>query len=224
MFTDNPNLIQLGEKAFAYKNFVPKDLVEKINSFYNAYEREVFNFDDPPIDWYKNKTSPTNPDLVEVWNLVSEFLYPDHVIQPGLSVQIMEPGDGEMFVHADSPGEGNHHMLTSKDRWSTCCSLSWGAVAYFGEFEGGEIFYPRFDIEYAVQPGDLVLHSAVSPWEHGVKEVRSGKRYAYSMFGLETDKNPGSFYNYGTEECKESQKDLGKWNTPLFENPQFKDN
>jgi hypothetical protein len=38
MFTDNPNLTQLGEKAFVYKNFVPKALVEKINKFYDAKE------------------------------------------------------------------------------------------------------------------------------------------------------------------------------------------
>jgi hypothetical protein len=35
---------------------------------------------------------------------------------------------------------------------------------------------------------------------HGVKEVTSGVRYAFSNFCLPATKNPGSFYNFNSEE------------------------
>lgn len=55
-----------------------------------------------------------------------------------------------------------------------------GTIVYFNEADGGEIFYPKQNIVYKQNPGDLVIHSAGPETEHGVKEVRSGKRYAYS--------------------------------------------
>ena len=148
MFTDNPNLTQLGEKAFVYKNFIDQKTVEKINNFYDNQPRENFNYPDHPIEWYADKVSRNSNQLIDVWNKVSDFLYPDHVIPPTLSLLIMEPGDEPMFVHSDSPGEGNHDKLISDDGYDTCPLKTWGIVVYFGDFEGGEIFYPNFDLEY----------------------------------------------------------------------------
>ena len=216
MFTDNPNLTQLGEKAFVYKNFIDQKTVEKINNFYDNQPRENFNYPDHPIEWYADKVSRNSNQLIDVWNKVSDFLYPDHVIPPALSLLIMEPGDEPMFVHSDSPGEGNHDKLISDDGYDTCPLTTWGIVVYFGDFEGGEIFYPNFDLEYLPKPGDMVIHSAFTPWEHGVKPVISGKRYAYSLFALESNKNPGTFYNYKTEEFKIAQQNPDEWVVPLI--------
>jgi hypothetical protein len=216
MFTNNSNLIQLGEKAYVYKNFIDQKTVEKINNFYDAKDKNSFIVGEHPIEWYSDKIISGPNDLVDVWNKVSEFLYPDHVIPPNLSIIIMEPGDEPMFVHADSPGEGNHDKLISDDGYDTCPITTWGIVVYFGNWEGGEIFYPQFDIEYLPEPGDMVIHSAFTPWEHGVKPVIKGRRYAYSLFALETNKNPGTFYNYGTQECIDAQKDLNNWMKPLI--------
>lgn len=216
MFTDNPNLIKLGDKAYVYKNFIDKDTVEKINNFYDGQSREKFNYHEHEIDWYSNKTSKSSVELVPVYNKVNEFLSPDYVTPPNLYVLIMEPGDEPMFIHADSPGEHGHENVVGDDAWGTCPLVSWGVVVYFGNWEGGEIFYPQFDLEYLPEPGDMIIHSAFSPWEHGVKPVTKGKRYAYSLFALETHKNPGSFYNYGTEECKIAQEDPYSWSSPLI--------
>ena len=74
-------------------------------------------------------------------------------------------------------------------------------------------------IEVAPQPGDLVIHGATPRWKHGVKEVTSGTRFAFSNFALPAQKNPGSFYNYKTEEFYNQTKDgLDTWVNPLFSN------
>jgi hypothetical protein len=96
--------------------------------------------------------------------------------------------------------------------------LSWGVCVYFGEFSGGEVYYPKQNIEIPVQPGDLVIHGALRSHEHGVRAVRSGVRYVFSNFSLKPEKNPGSFYNYGTKENEERQKNIDLWMQPLKDN------
>jgi hypothetical protein len=145
-------------------------------------------------------------------------LYPEYVIHPLLTMLHFKEGT-KMEPHCDSPGEGNHEDLTVPDKWATCCLLEWGVVAYFGDFTGGEVYYPLQGIEIAVQPGDLVILGALDDHLHGVKEVKSGVRYAYSNFSLRADKNPGSFENYKTEKYKQAIKDLDSWQAPIFANP-----
>lgn len=222
MFTDNPNLIQIEEKIWVYKNFVSEEKVKEINDLMSKYTYEDFIIDRHGVDWYKDKAGPILPELLPVWNQMSELIAPEHVIHPGLSLQVMKPGD-TMFVHADSPGDGNDHELTALDLWSTCCILDYGIIAYFGDWEGGEVFYPQLGIEYPVRPGDLIIHGAHSKHEHGVREVKSGMRYAYSNFMLPATKWPGTFHKYGSEECSLAQKSPNTWIAPLVKNPVFDD-
>lgn len=126
-----------------------------------------------------------------------------------------------MYVHEDSPGEGHEDELTRLDMWSTCTSLDYGVIVYFGDYEGGEVFYPELDAELWPGPGDLVIHGALSKHKHGVKEVTKGIRYAFANFCLPAHKNPGTFYNFNTPEYQEQIKKLEFLNT--FEQP-FKKN
>jgi hypothetical protein len=56
------------------------------------------------------------------------------------------------------------------------------------------------DIEVLPEPGDMVIHGALRQHRHGVKEVESGERYAFSNFSLPYSKNPGTFYAINTPE------------------------
>jgi hypothetical protein len=222
MFYNDPNIIKLHEKVFVYKNFIPQELVEKITGIANVeQEKKRLDYEIHKIDWYKDKVTNDIPELIEVWDLVSEFLLPTHSIHPELKLLIGREGGGGMFLHCDSPGEDNEHMLLSDDTWSTCCFLDYGAVAYFGDFDGGEIVYPFINVEYKPNPGDLVIHGAHYDCSHEVKEVTRGIRYAYSMFVLPKEKNPGSFYDYGTPEDLERKSNPSEWVEPLFVNPLF---
>jgi hypothetical protein len=227
MFTDNPNIEQYEDKLiYIYRNFFSKEYVDRINAIVKKWEGTLLSRDSAKevhnIDWYVEKTTPLIPELVDGWNQISELMSPEYIIHPQLSLARMQTGE-EMFVHADSPGEDMEEDLTQIDLWSTCCILTWGLVGYFGEFTGGDIYYPGIDggISVSVYPGDLIIHSALHPYEHGVKPVESGTRYAFSNFSLKTEKNPGTFYNYGTPECSERQKDYWNFMIPLKTNPQF---
>ena len=166
-------------------------------------------------------------------------------MHPQGNVLIITPEMNEgMFTHSDSPGKGECHRLSQVDVWKTCCVLDFGLVGYFGNFDGGEIFYVNINKDgnrndgigeqncLTIKPerGDLVIHGAFSPHSHGVRPVSSGRRYAFSNFVLKAEDNPGSFYNYKTPEYYEQIKDkdtltleqfTGIWMRPLKENPQF---
>jgi hypothetical protein len=219
MFYNNPKFTKLADKVFVYKNFVPKKQLDQINQIVNNFAKDKFSIheDWAKVEWYRDKTTPLIPELVDVWNIASELIAPEYIIHPNLSLQVIRPGDGGMFLHQDSPGEGMEEELTQIDRWNTCCIIHYGLVVYFGEFTGGETYYPRLNLEYAVQPGDLVIHGAYTDCEHGVKEVTSGVRYAYSNFMLPIEKNPGTFPSYGTkEDAERKERGLIKvWNTPI---------
>lgn len=212
MFTNNPNITKLDEKIFLYKNFIPQEKVSEINKYIS--EKVSLNHYFEEIQF--GLTEATF-ELHEVWEGISELLYPEYVIHPILSLLHFKE-DKEMLPHCDSPGEGNHESLTVPDLWATCCLLSWGAIVYFGDFTGGEVYYPKQGIEIAVEPGDLVIHGALDDCLHGVKKVLTGNRYAFSTFSLPAEKNPGTFNNYKTPEYYEDIKDLKSWLTPLKPN------
>lgn len=240
MFYDNPNCKQYAEKIFKYENFLTKEEVESINKVANSLDKQSWVYENQEIDWYKDKTGPTMIELFPIWEKMSDFLYPEYVIHPMLSLLAVKPGDKGMFVHADSPGRDMEEELTQHDRWQTCCIIDYGIIVYFGEFEGGSVFYPNISpsgepqeedydncLEVPVQPGDLVIHGSCNPYEHGVREVTSGVRYAFTNFMLQAVENPGTFHNYKTKEYVEQvgNKTLENlqagWMIPLEWNPRF---
>jgi hypothetical protein len=250
-FYDRPDCIKLSSYTDAYgtpsgiflfKNIIPEDLMLDLEKELDGQDyRDSFKYEGTLISWYANKMAPRPKRLLEFWEFVSELLYPHYVIHPSQSILNVRPGDGGMFTHSDSPGKGACHLLSQDDKYATCCVIDYGVVAYFGHFTGGEIFYPdinpdgtiktddnrqRGQYEYLPERGDIIIHSAFDPYSHGVKEVESGVRYAFSNFSLKAEDNPGTFYNYKTPEYYEqigngTEDELNKWMQPLRENPQF---
>jgi hypothetical protein len=217
MIETTPGVQKLHDKIFYFPNFLSKEEVDLINLKISETESKKHYFDE--IEF--GTTTPLL-ELFPIWEKISEVLAPEYVTHPLLTMLHFKEG-ASMAPHCDSPGEGNHEDLTLPDVWSTCCLLEFGVIVYFGEFTGGEVYYPNQNITIPVQPGDLVIHGALDEYSHGVKEVLSGSRYAYSNFSLRADKNPGTFYNYGTEKYKEvtSNKELVDtvWQKPIFNNP-----
>ena len=244
MFTDNPNVEQIAEQVWIYRNFITEEENETIMRLMREHEasykdsKDAFVFRDQYIDWYKDKTGPSMPELKPIWDRLSAMLYPEHYIHPQLFVNVMRPGDEGMFVHADSPGMNMEHELTQLDRWSTCCRLSHGVVAYLGDYEGGEIFYPNIEsdgrikdrpgdpedcLEVNVRPRDVAIHGATHPWEHGVRKITSGIRFAYSNFCMEKEHAPGTYELFNPEKhpFMTDRKEILKWNETVYPETTF---
>ena len=230
--------------VFMFKGFFTDEECKTVEDELKDYDMSS-KYRDTLISWYANKVSPPLASIHPLWEKASELLYPEYVMHPQGNVLIITPEMNEgMFTHSDSPGKGECHRLSQVDVWKTCCDLDFGLVGYFGDFDGGEIFYVNIDKDgnrtdgigeencLTIKPerGDLVIHGAFAPHAHGVRPVSSGRRYAFSNFVLKAEDNPGSFYNYKTPEYYEQIKDkdtltleqfTGIWMKPLKENPQF---
>jgi|694.fasta_scaffold00118_78 hypothetical protein len=230
--------------VFLFKGFYTDEECKVVEDALKNYDKGM-KHKDTLISWYSEKVSPVIPGLFDLWEKASEMLYPDYVIHPQANVLIITPEMNEgMFTHSDSPGKGECHRLSQVDVWKTCCDLDFGLVAYFGDFEGGEIFYVNIDKDgnrnpavdtqnrLSIKPerGDLVIHGAFDPHSHGVMPVSKGKRYAFSNFVLKAEDNPGTFHNYKSPEYYSELVDrespdfnefIKKWLKPLKENPQF---
>lgn len=62
-------------------------------------------------------------------------------------------------------------------------SIELGIVYYVNDnYDGGELFYPKFNIEYKPQAGDLIIHPGTVRYMHGVRDVKNGVRYSMNMF------------------------------------------
>ena len=238
MYYDKPGCTKLAEGIYIFKNYLNKETVDAVHERLKTFNPETFNYEESLIDWYKEKVTPGLDELHPVWEACSELLAPEYVIHPSRNLIMTRPGDGGMFAHSDSPGRDMEEDLTQIDTYATCCIIDYGLVAYFGEWEGGEVYYTNFNpdgtpkesgfgsspcLQYKPEAGDVVIHGSTDKWCHGVKEVTSGVRYAFSNFVLKSDENPGTFHNYGTSEYykqigNKTTEELEAWMQPLVYN------
>jgi hypothetical protein len=141
--------------VFLFKGFYTDEecrIVEDALKDYNydgVYEQTL-------ISWYADKLSPPIVGLFKLWEKASELLYPEYVIHPQNNVLIIDESMKQgMFTHSDSPGKGECHRLSQVDVWKTCCELDYGLVAYFGNFEGGEVFYVNINEDGTKKDPDI---------------------------------------------------------------------
>lgn len=252
MFYDDPRCIKIAPRIYKFENIIPKEIYDPLYAVAQTFEKGSNPNMWSVRDWYADKMSPPFKETFPLWKFMSEIIYPEIVIHPVRNMMVTGPDDEGMFIHTDSPGKGNCDLLLEIDQWSTCCELEYGMIAYVGEFTGGELYYPNINpdgtektgdlridekklsepcLVVPVKAGDIVLHGACSPYDHGTKAPTSGIRYAFSTFALLAEDNPGTFFNYKSPEWMEqignmadpTEKDLNDWNAPFRINPQFKE-
>jgi Rps23 Pro-64 3,4-dihydroxylase Tpa1-like proline 4-hydroxylase len=61
--------------------------------------------------------------------------------------------------------------------------IRYGAVVYLNDnFDGGEIYYPKANLEIKPIARSLVVHPAGMIYRHGVRTVRNGERFSLAGF------------------------------------------
>lgn len=185
MFTTNSNLERLAEEIFVYPNFLSAEECSRIVEELESNERRVW----ANSEHYQEENEVT-PYLQVVsgssyvsaaHERLSNLVAPEFEPLPSNSINRLTVGQS-LKAHWDSPGEDEQVPEGVADPYATCHIVKYGTVIYLSEFTGGEIYYTRQGIEYKPNIGDLVIHSSMEPYEHGVREVTSGVRYVYSTF------------------------------------------
>lgn len=215
----NKECIKLADEIYIFKNYIPQDMLDRYVKILDQYNIEDYKEENEAQEWYRDHVSPMTVELIDLWEHVSELIYPDYYINPQAQILASRPGQPGMFVHCDSPGKGKHDELTQEDTYCTCALIDYGVVAYLSEFTGGEIIYPNLNLTYKPEAGDVVIHSAFSPYEHGTLPVLSGVRYAYSCFATHKDELPGTFYAYKSQDYLDKVKDRSKESIKNWINP-----
>lgn len=177
----NKNFEKIGKDIYVYKNFVDKKHLKEILNYVDKLSEKDWYEENPDIKWMI-RTNNTEI-LKKVREKIILNIEKDLILGSNTAFVKMKKGYA-WGVHTDDYEfkdviEKSKKYVDGKDFVLSDVSV-YGTVIYFNEFKGGEIYYPKQNIEYKPCPGDLIIHGAGEECEHGVKEVLSEYRLSYS--------------------------------------------
>lgn len=175
----NPNIkirkgvhMWLNEEVFYMERFLSKDTLEEIDSIISENMDEV-NRVLSGKDSGGYHTFPSDHKAVKrVGTLMLDFLKSNKItfnqFYPRDEIQYLGANSNQS-VHIDGNGSGE--------------DVRWGLVVYLTDskdYDGGEIFYPKYDLEIKPERGSIAIHRGNV--EHGVKAVSRNPRFVIVGF------------------------------------------
>lgn len=169
------------DRLWEYENFLTDDEVDTLLGVaMSASEEEWFGAELNPHDWhYRGKSLGLTGyplairKILEIDSRIAGlFSNWTNIVQIG---SIVRNTDKLMPVglHRDNEDE---NMVDNRNSY-----CRYGVLMYLNsEFDGGEICYPEYGIEYKPKRGVLIIHHAGNL--HGVNPVGNGTRYSMTSF------------------------------------------
>jgi len=97
------------------------------------------------------------------------------------------------FVKYDGPG--THFRIHADHGPAYVSTIS--IVAYLNDdYEGGEIYFPRFDLTIKPKKGDIVIFPSTYVYEHASQDMISGTKYAIVVMTDYNDRGGLRFFDY----------------------------
>ena len=178
------------DRLWEYENFLTTEEIDAIMRVINSSDESSWFSEDLP-DYDKHHAGKTLPvssteeleDLIKgidgrVAGLFSNATQMVHIgsVVRGSSVHM------PVGLHRDNEDQDMTINRNAENKY--------GILMYLNDtFDGGEICYPEFGIEYKPKPGVLLIHYAGNL--HGVNPITKGTRYSMTSFawGLDTTIN-----------------------------------
>ena len=184
----------------------PVEIIDALNIdtctwLYNFADSNPAAFinDNQVIGMFKDKTIPlknlhrTMPDpfgqVERVLNL-SRFIaqksildyYEEYSYPENTELVKWIPGDS-MSIHSDNSWTEGNGLETQKGVDHPTKYRTYSAIFYINDdYEGGEIYFPNWDIEIKPKTGSLVIFPSNEEYIHGVKEVKNLNRYSTAVW------------------------------------------
>jgi hypothetical protein len=235
MINPNPDILELNSKllssdkfeklsdeVYIYRNFLSKqecaDLINEAcpdpevlqfrypsKSLNNYRERLSNEFD------YNSQSNITEKNLDGPWDsLLLRYSDPDNS-----SLLTFSPHVDIYNFFVDYHKEA---VIKPLDNYTEINLGHMSFIIYFSDdFEGGEIVYPEYGIEYKPKAGDVVFHNVEVV--HLVKKILSGKRWSYQSSIGSTKYIPNSINNKFLGDNAYYEKCISENN--IEENPTF---
>jgi hypothetical protein len=170
-------------------NFITQDELKLLADFYLRDEELTNNtaraivqadFNTEISLWVKAYTSRVSNKIVESCGLDVDDMC-------GTALRNWYPGekqdphsDCEAVFLRDAANGG--FTMTAINNFSSIF-IEYAALTYLNDdYEGGEIYFPDYDLEIKPLPGELIFFPGTQHYIHGVREVVSGNRYALMTF------------------------------------------
>jgi predicted 2-oxoglutarate/Fe(II)-dependent dioxygenase YbiX len=164
------------------ENFVTKEHLAEISDYCNSVEhwesRSELGTDSIHMPQYIEKNSPKIFAIMQQYvNQVQyevEYKFGRKLEQTKPGIRKWYPGENQ-DVHAD--GE-------TADGWPGYNYIvDYGSIIYLNEeYEGGELFFPKYNIHIKPKAGTLIFFPSTNMYAHGVTGVKSGVRYTSPHF------------------------------------------
>lgn len=174
------------DRLWEYENFLTIREVDAIMGVINSSrEEDWFSEDLPAYDQHHaGKTLPvsSNKDLQNIIfridsRVSSLFINSNNIVQIGSIVRGSDTYSPVGF-HRDNEDENMENNRNAENKYGILMYLN-------NDFDGGEICYPEFGIEYKPKPGALLIHYAGNL--HGVNPISNGVRYSMTSFAWGLD-------------------------------------
>jgi hypothetical protein len=170
-------------------NFVTQDELKLLADFYlhseeltNSTTRAIVQADfcTEVSPWIKTYTDKVGKKITEICGLDVDDMC-------GTALRNWYPGekqdphsDCEAVFSRDAANGG--FTMTAINNFSSIF-IEYAALTYLNDdYEGGEIYFPDYDLEIKPLPGELIFFPGTQHYMHGVREVLSGNRYALMTF------------------------------------------
>lgn len=172
-FHSDPNIIQLREWAFIYKNFLDDATFNKYNNILKTLKESDWNSDDSNGPFWKDKISL---EIVgsDIHDPISKLLAPNFWLFKNTSFVRLRAGQNSEIETC------TRYFAENKQRIIGHYKLA----LYFGDFEGGEICFPDQEIKYKPEPNDLLLFKIHQNYDHYTDTVTNGTRFAYQDIAI----------------------------------------
>jgi hypothetical protein len=105
----------------------------------------------------------------------------------------------EAFNFVKYEGSGTHFKIHADHGPAYVTTVS--VVAYLNEnYEGGEIYFPRFDLTIKPKTGDVVVFPSTYIYEHASNDMISGTKYSIVIMTDYNDRGGLRYYAYRQED------------------------
>jgi predicted 2-oxoglutarate/Fe(II)-dependent dioxygenase YbiX len=173
----------------------PSNIVIKENFISKEHLLDIYSYCASTTDWESKSELGTDSihaaSLIEknspyVFSIMQEYVDKvQHEVEYkfGRFLERAKPGIRKWY-----PGEKQdvHADGETADGWPGYNYIvDYGSIIYLNdEYEGGELFFPKYNIHIKPEPGTLVFFPSTNMYAHGVTEVTDGIRYTSPHFWI----------------------------------------